>query len=128
MYVICKEGRRFIDSQAAKECTYMHSGGCGQCGWRESFLSMQDNQLNSPETETKNINQKNNVQPTSKINNQEKCPDPKRKNQDFPCPRCPCSRTISERKQFFNMQIWWVCEYPKIVNLSMLQPEDLMDL
>jgi hypothetical protein len=128
MYVICKEGRRFIDSQAARECTYMHSGGCGQCGWRESFLSMQDNQPLPQKTETKNIPQEKDTQPPIKINHQEECPDPKRKNQVFPCPRCPYSRTISERKQFLNLSVWWVCEYPKIINLRALQPEDLMDL
>lgn len=51
----------------------------------------------------------------------------KKEQSTFPCPRCCYSTSESEIKDFLKTITWWYCKYPKIVKLSMLQPEDIMN-
>ncbi len=124
MDVICKNGKHFRDLQVAKECANSHPGGCGQCEGIDWYSSPKETSPLADETQSKITRRDNNTQQPKKNQNQDECP--LHKTQVFPCPRCCYSKSISEMKEFLKTTTWWFCKYPNIVNLSMLQPEDII--
>jgi hypothetical protein len=126
MDVICKHGRHFPDLQAARGCADNHQGGCGQCDGIDLYSSLKETRHLPEETQAKTNARDTITQQSKIIQSRDECPDPKRKKGD--CPRCRCSKSISERRKFLNVTTWWLCYYPKIVNLRAFQPEDLDDI
>jgi hypothetical protein len=135
MDVTCKNGRHFNDLIAAKECARQHPGGCGECEGITRFTS----QGETPPAKNEVNKQEDNIRPSSnaELTKQKKtsrkneetvenrCPL-KKPQEECPCPRCCHSESISERKEFFNTTTFWICKYPHIIKLSVLQPEDII--
>ena len=45
-----------------------------------------------------------------------KCPINKSNPDD--CRKCPFSKSVIERKKFFNAATWWLCKYPYIGDVN----------
>jgi hypothetical protein len=127
MDVICKIGRRFHDLEAAKRCSQHHSGGCGECeGTYWIPLPPITPSPKEPQQQPEITEQENDIrQSEDKTGNQ--CPSSRhRTKEEFPCPRCCYSESISEMGYFFKTTTFWKCWYPKIVNWDMVNPIDIV--
>jgi hypothetical protein len=125
MDVMCKNGRRFHDLQAAKGCAQHHPGGCGGCEGTYWF-PQPPIRPSSSESQREIAKQDNSAQ-QSKGKNENQCPSPKHRTQLFPCPRCCYSESISEMGYYFKATTFWLCKYPQIVNWDMVNPEDIIE-